>query len=97
MGYYVETCDSSGKVQWLIDNHDAEIIDQLEADVRVLAGLGVVCVVTNPTFEAAGFCYCIEEFDRFANFDDLRPKVWLSMDRVKLEELSDYTPVEATN
>jgi len=89
MGYYVETCDSSGKVQWLIDNHDAEIIDQLEAGVMVLAGLGVVCVVTNPTFEAAGFCHCIEEFDRFTNFDDRRRKVWLSMDRVKLEELCD--------
>ena len=55
--------------------------------------MGVVCVVENGMFDAAGFAFCKEELEVFAA-PDARPKTWLSMDLERAIELSDCDKYE---
>lgn len=91
MGYYIQG-PSKGKAQTIIAEHDAveitieeavEIMDDPDRDQ------GVICVVDNGPFEAAGYAFDKKEFEVFAQ-EDGRPKTWLAMSRGKAEELCGY-------
>ncbi len=92
MGYYIERKDddSFNKAKYFIDNHDAKRIMQHDVPGLIEAGIGVVCVVHAPAWEAAAFCYDPDEFTRFTDPFDDRKKEWLQMDREWLQEESGY-------
>ena len=43
-------------------------------------GKTMVCVVSNPMFDAAGIAYDSSEFEAFREAGDSRPKTWLLLD-----------------
>ena len=90
MGYYIETGTLHGKAAFLVDNHGGEIVFDYKAQECLNLGLGVVCVVNNGSFEAAGFMYSQKEFDYFNDPADSRIKTWVVMDREIAEKLSGY-------
>ena len=93
MGYYIETDANKDKAKWLINNHDAKVITHTEAALIMCDDKrtkGVVCVVDNGPFEAAGYAFSFEEFESFLR-EDGRRKLWLSMDRDTAETLSNYS------
>jgi hypothetical protein len=78
MGKYIEVPILKKKAEYLIALHKAETM----FDPEYLGGDKVaICVVDNGPFEAAAIAVTPEEFDRFNNPADERPKYWLKMDR----------------
>jgi len=92
MGYYINDprMRARGKAKFILDNFDAmQLTSVQEAREAFDSGFGVICVIDNLQFEAAGFCYSERELEEFAR-PDTRTKTWLSMDRVKAEKLSGF-------
>jgi hypothetical protein len=90
MGYYVEAPVLHGKAQYLQDSYDAEIIDPPTA-FSPPEGKALMLVVDNGAFEAAGYVHDQREFDAFTyNSADMRPRIWLLMDKVTAELLTGY-------
>lgn len=87
MGYYVNVDSKKnnlpvkGKVVALI-NDGAKIVEP-EPFVENL-----ICVVDNNIFEAAAYCYSINERDAFLYDGTNRQKIWLTHPKAK--ELSGY-------
>ena len=50
----------------------------------------IVCVIHNPSFDAAGIVFDADEFHDFAVPEpgDVRPRTWLAMSRAKVLELN---------
>jgi hypothetical protein len=67
-----------GKADILMEKYGAEhtnaIIPQDSSKV-------LVCVVNNGPFEAAGIIDNEDELNRWLDFQDARPKVWLKMEK----------------
>lgn len=96
MGYYIEAPRNHRKAEWLEEVvPEAEIVNKQEAWEALLEGHGVICVVDNGPFEAAGFCFSKDEFSQFAFPDDPRPKKWVKMPRSFAERLSGFKGMEA--
>jgi len=93
MGYYIQTPGhNTGKAQRICEEHqEAFIIPRPTVFAKVPDNMGLVCVIDNGLFDAAGYCYNLREFLEFSNPDDTRPKTWLLMDKKKAEKLSGYT------
>jgi hypothetical protein len=93
MGFYLEAPDRFNKAQYLKDEYGALEVSQMHARWVITIGVdAVICVVSNPEFEAAAFCYKPEEFKRFTQPHDVRPKTWLVIpDRKRVEDASGYT------
>lgn len=89
MGYYIEG-PSKGKVEYIIKNWKAVEIPQPGTFSSILPQHGLICVVDNGLFEAAGFCFDAQEFDAFTRPDDYRPKTWLIMPRDLAEKLAAF-------
>lgn len=91
MGYYIQG-PALGKTEFIISEYGAREVIQEEAREVVYNSTdeGVVCIIDNTVFEAAGFCYDPAEFAAFAEDASGRPKRWLVMDRKKAAELSGY-------
>lgn len=89
MGYYIEG-PCKGKVNMLVTEHGATVLSggAFEAAARQRNGAGIVCVVDNGGFEAAGFMHTEKELECFAWNRDTRPKTWLAMDRKLAAKLS---------
>lgn len=91
MGYYLNNGKASGKVEWLVKEHDGKIVDKVEASTAFNdPSLAVVVVMDNGLFDAAGFAYDIDEFESFTSPDDIRPKIFLVMNRELCEKLSGF-------
>lgn len=90
MGFYIETGGSVGKAEAIIEKYNAKQVTQDEARKAIAAGKGVICVVKNAWFEAAGFCFDDNEFGQFTEPDDHRPRTWLVMDRHEAEKASGF-------
>jgi hypothetical protein len=84
MGFYIETDSPVCKAQQIIANHGGEIIPRPEKWEK-----GIVCVVSNGYFEAAGYAYDEREFEQFSHPDG-RPRQWVRMDDELAQELSGY-------
>ena len=87
MGYYIQG-PTLGKANHLIHNENAIELPSPQAARQAFdAGQGVVCVVENGIFDAAGFAFSKEELDVFTA-PDTRLKRWLSMDLQRCLELT---------
>ena len=92
MGYYIETGANRNKAEFLMENHDAiKLASAKEALDAMNSGLGVVVVLDNGPFEAAGYCYSPSELVEFSRPDDPRPKTFLAMDKPTAERLSGFS------
>lgn len=91
MGYYIQG-PAKGKAGMLIKEHGARVLSALEDVEKIIneGKEGIVAVVDNGSFEAAGFCYNADEFKAFCDPTDPRPITFLAMDRKKAEELSEF-------
>jgi hypothetical protein len=86
MSRYIEG-PAYGKVDILCEQYGAEVIAPSEVNPYIDMGIGVVCVVGNPNFEAAAYADSRSEADRFRYHGDHRPRVWLKMDKSVVEKL----------
>ena len=92
MGRYIEVPDRIGKGTQIRDLYDGEILPAAPGTFQdVPVGKALICVVANPGFDAAAFCYNESEFQEFTS-PDVRPKTWLLIDWDKATELTGYTP-----
>jgi len=93
MGFYIETPKNKGKAEQICERHEeAFIIPQPISFSKVPVKMALICVVDNGPFEAAAYCYSEEEFKSWTDprSQDIRPKKWVLMDKVKCEKLSGY-------
>lgn len=92
MGYYIEG-PTIGKKDYLVNMQQAKEVSEAEArEAMKDESLGVVCIVSVGPWDAAGFCYSLDEFEVFASPRDNRPKRWVVLPRWKAERLSGYDP-----
>ena len=89
MGYYIEVPENLGKAEQLVKLHGGEIVPRPQNFTEVPADKGLICVVNNGLFEAAGYCYNTHEFIDFAQPDG-RSRQWVLLDKNKAERLSGY-------
>lgn len=91
MGYYIEAPVLHGKAQYLAQAYDAELLDAAPASYDAIPeGKGLVVVVDNGIFEAAGFCYSEDEFAEFTRPGERRPRTFVLMDRKVAEIASGF-------
>ena len=93
MGFYIETGTNTQKANILRQKHGATLTTVADARKTFTESpeMGVVVVVDNGFFEAAGFAYDENEFSMFVDDPhDHRNKTILLMDRKLAEELSGY-------
>ena len=92
MGYYLlSSGPPKGKAEALKKDHGARMVSESEAALEVET-MGVICVVYNTAWDAAGFAYNLKEFARMLpRPDDQRPRRWMVMDRMEAERLSGYS------
>lgn len=105
MGYYIEVPHDTGKAQLIADGkalilvddkwrqapeYKAEIIERPASFADVPENKALICVISNPFFEAAGCCFDEREFEAFTQPDDHRARTWLLMDKNTAEQCSRY-------
>lgn len=87
MGCYVET---QNKEKWLMDNHNGWYAMQMPKWERLnIDGYRPVVLVDNGPFRAAGIAYDEQEYERFTDPRDERPKQVFLVSIEKLKEVSD--------
>jgi hypothetical protein len=91
MGYYIETGTLHGKAEVIAREHNGQIIPQPASFADVPDGMGLVCVVRNGMFDAAGFAYDEREFAVFADPGDYRAKTWVLLDYETAAKHSGYS------
>lgn len=84
MGYYInkvggKDLPAKGKAIQIIADGGTRVDNEFQENL--------ICVVDNGFFEAAAYCYSLEEFNEF-NKNDGRSKIWVTHPKAK--ELSDY-------
>lgn len=90
MGYYIQG-PLKGKALHICTEHKAVPLRKTPKSVKEFPpDKAVICVVENPIFDAAAFCYDDMELGEFQTPADDRPKVWLLMDRALARELTGY-------
>lgn len=89
MGYYVQG-PTFGKGQYIVNRYSAENVSKPASFEAIPAGKGLVIVVDNGLFEAAGFAYDSAEFRHFTDPSDPRPKTYFLMDLATVKQLSGY-------
>lgn len=95
MGYYIETGANHGKAEWLISNHAAKEIDLAEWSQRDPQTDGLVVVVDNGLFEAAGVAHNASEQAYWIGsaVADVRPRRYLVMDRATSRKLANIVGI----
>lgn len=94
MGFYIECRVLHGKAKEIMQEYDAvEIsVDEAESVFLEKKNGAVICVVDNGPFEAAAYCYSLNEFKAFSRSEDNRPKTWLLANKVdRVMAMSGYT------
>lgn len=90
MGYYIQTPERHGKVDWLIANYQGEEIAPPNKFEEIPAGKALIVIVDNGPFEAAGFVYDAGEFNDFRYDNTRRPKRYVLLDEKIAAELAGY-------
>lgn len=91
MGYYLQCAEHHNKADQLVSSSLGARRVTSEQAKEFLESKAVVCVVSNGLFDAAAYCYSLDEYEQFNDPTDDRPKVWLVIDdKAKVEELTGY-------
>lgn len=90
MGYYIETDAINGKAQYLVKNYGGKLVTRQEFLAADVKENGLIIVVNNGYFEAAGFCFNDGERQAFTDLSDDRPKQYVIMNRSLAEKLTGY-------
>ncbi len=94
MGNYIKCGSPKGKVKWLLAEVQGaeEVSKEAARNLMKENRVGIICVVDNGGFEAAGYAFSMGEFEAFADGDgdDRRLKRWVSMPKDTAERLSGY-------
>lgn len=92
MGFYIEVPRPKNKVEQITaaepSAYETDFMDAQKAMEH--PDLGVIVVVDNGPFEAAGYCFSQREFEAFTDFRDTRPKRFVVMDKEVAERASGY-------
>jgi len=86
MGIYVETGTTHNKAAWVADHCNGLVVLDPPNFSKVPKDKAVVCVANNGSFEAAGYAFDEQEFERF-NSDDPRPRLWVVADKELVESV----------
>jgi len=89
MGYYIQTPEASNKAKQLEDLHGAILLPEPPKIENFPTKQAIICIVNNGNFEAAAFCYSLEELEVFL-LEDGRPKLWMIMDKQRACTLTGY-------
>lgn len=81
MGCYLETPAPTQKAVQLAQLYEATPVPEPLTLTAVPPGQVLICVVENPTFDAAAVCYDAEEFRSLKYDGTFRLRTWLLMDR----------------
>lgn len=91
MGYYIETDSSTDKANYIAKIYNGKSVSRAEAaEAMKDPDKGVIVVVDNGYFEAAGFAFNQKEFEAFTRPDDKRYKDFIILDRELAKQLSEY-------
>ena len=91
MGYYIETPMGRDKAEYISKEYEGQIVSYMKARAAMNDETkGVIVVVHNSFFEAAGFAYNMREFEAFTSIMDPREKEFVILPREKAIELSGY-------
>lgn len=92
MGYYIECPSPRNKASYLLRQYPScKRITSTEAqDFDFSSDLGLICVVENGFFDAAGYIFSPDELQAFSDPNDDRRRTWLTMPKVLAESLSGY-------
>lgn len=92
MGFYLETPKSQNKAEQLVKMYGAKEVRMEDAlDAIFENKRAVICVLRNQYFDAAAFCFDLDEFRRLNHVDDPRPRKWLIIDdRDMVDALTGY-------
>jgi len=93
MGYYLNpksVKNYNDKARTLIVDHGAYRCWAPKKFEDIPDGKALIAVVFNGTFDAAGLVYSQNEFEAYLRPDDIRPKVYLYMDKAKAHEMAGY-------
>ena len=74
MGMYVNP--TNGPKEGWLNAHAEHVLTKAPKWDDVSFNKGIVCLVNNGPFTAAGICYSRDELECFADPKDMRPKVW---------------------
>ena len=88
MGYYIETPMNHGKARYIVQHYNGVVATYEEAKVAS-TDQGVIVVLDNGPFEAAGFAYDESEFEAFTS--DGRPKSFVILERSLAERLTGFS------
>ena len=91
MGYYIETPMPVGKAKYIAEHYDGQIVPQPTSYEDIPESKGLIVVLDNGFFEAAGFVFSELEFEAFTDVGDIRPRKFVLIDRKEAEDLSGYT------
>ena len=98
MGFFVEGLARCDKAQQLADRYPGTVVlPQAPASFsEVPADKGLICVVGNMGFEAAGFIFDARELERcLPSPRDTRQRTFLLLDRKVAEEISGFAKFKA--
>jgi hypothetical protein len=73
MGYYIQVPDNTNKAGQIVKIYGAEIVPCPSDYNAVPKDKALICVVQNGDFDAAGFAYCEQEFQKFMQPDRVEP------------------------
>lgn len=90
MGYYLEVPRTTQKDVQLQKLYNATRIHRPDKLSEIPGDKALICVVVNPFFDAAAYCYSDDELRVFSDPEDSRSKTWLLMEKGKVEELTGY-------
>lgn len=91
MGYYIQTEGHRDKAAAVVREYNGQHVSKSEAEVAMSDPTkGVIVVLHNPLFEAAGFAYDMDEFKAFTESRDLRRKEFVVIARADAEAASGF-------
>ena len=92
MGYYVQTSKVFNKAEEIALKHDGIMshCGPVSSYDAIPKDKALIVVIDNGVFEAAGFCYCPEEFKAFTEPGDNRPRKYVLIDRAVAERLTGF-------
>ena len=65
MGFYINLPEAKNKADQLVKLYGAEKLPKAPPSFFTVEGKALICVVENPHFDAAAYCYSQGEFDAF--------------------------------